>query len=79
MDDDASFGRWLQQRRRTLDVTQAALAHCAGCTADHLRDIEADRRRPSREIAVRLAACLNVAPEEQACDGYQSHPLGIHR
>lgn len=63
MDGDASFGRWLHQRRRALDLTQDDLGRCVGCSADHIRNIEADRRRPSKEIAERFVACLNIAPD----------------
>ena len=31
MDLDTSFGRWLRQRRRALDLTQDDLARRAGC------------------------------------------------
>ncbi len=31
-----------------------------------LRKIEADERRPSRQIAERLAECLKIAPDERA-------------
>ena len=66
MDGEPSFGRWLQQRRRALDLTQADLARCIGCAANHLRNIEADRRRPSREIAERLATCLSLKAADHA-------------
>ncbi len=31
MPDNASFGSWLKQRRKTLDLTQAELARLVGC------------------------------------------------
>jgi predicted ATPase/transcriptional regulator with XRE-family HTH domain len=65
MEQEASFGRWLQQRRSALRLTQSQLGDCAGCTAATIRKIEAESRRPSREIAVLLARCLEVAPAEQ--------------
>ncbi len=65
MDHDFSFGAWLQQRRKALDLTQADLGQCVGCSADHIRNLEADRRRPSKEIAEHLAKCLRIAEQDQ--------------
>ena len=48
-----SFGHWLQRRRKALDLTQEELARRVGCAAETLRKIEADARRPSRQIAER--------------------------
>lgn len=61
-----SFGEWLRQRRERLGQTRAELAECAGCSVSALRKIEADERRPSRQLAELLADCLRIAPEEQA-------------
>ncbi len=63
MEHTFSFGAWLQQRRKALDLTQAELGQCVGCSADHIRNLEADRRRPSKEIAERLLPCLQI-PEQ---------------
>jgi transcriptional regulator with XRE-family HTH domain len=49
METLVSFGGWLKERRKKLDLTQAELANCAGCTAATIRKIEADERRPSRQ------------------------------
>ncbi len=65
MEHDASFGRWLQQRRTALDLTRDNLSQCVGCSPATIRKIEADERRPSKEIAERLAACLAIAPDER--------------
>src|SRR3712207_8092354 len=62
---DASFGRWLQQRRKALDLTQDGLGRRVGCSRATIRKIEADARRPSKQVAERLAACLDLAPEDQ--------------
>ncbi len=64
MEQDASFGRWLQQRRKALGLTQEALGQRVGIARATIRKIEADERRPSKEIAERLAVCLHVATEE---------------
>jgi len=66
VDTDASFGTWLKQRRKALDLTQAELARRSGCAMATVQKIEADKRRPSREIADRFAAVLEIPPEERA-------------
>jgi predicted ATPase/transcriptional regulator with XRE-family HTH domain len=65
MDYLDSFGDWLRQRRESLRLTRPDLAECAGCSVSALRKIEADERRPSRELAELLGGCLNILPEEQ--------------
>jgi len=55
-----SFGRWLRSRRTALDMTQRALADRAGCSAETIRKLEAERLRPSRQLAERLAHALGV-------------------
>lgn len=65
MDYLVSFGDWLRQRRESLDLTRAELAHCAGCSVSALRKIEADERRPSRQLGELLAACLEISPEQR--------------
>jgi predicted ATPase/class 3 adenylate cyclase/Tfp pilus assembly protein PilF len=63
--DEFSFGRWLQRRRKALDLTQAALARRVGCAAETLRKIEADVRRPSRQLAERLSNVLELPEAER--------------
>jgi predicted ATPase/transcriptional regulator with XRE-family HTH domain len=60
-----SFGEWLGQRRRALGLTRSELAACAGCSVSTLRKIEADERRPSRQLAALLAGCLRIPAEAQ--------------
>src|SRR5262245_58177999 len=55
-----SFGAWLKQRRTALDLTQRVLADRADCSAETIRKLEADRLRPSRQLAERLALALGV-------------------
>lgn len=55
-----SFGYWVRRQRKALDLTQAALAHKVGCAPITIRKIEADERRPSRQMARRLAEALLV-------------------
>jgi predicted ATPase/class 3 adenylate cyclase len=65
MDEIASFGGWLRRQRKALDLTQAALANRAGCVAGTIKSIEADTRRPSRQLAERLANVLALRAEER--------------
>src|SRR5215207_10066109 len=66
MDGNASFGYWVRRQRKALDLTQAELARRVGCAEGTIRMIEADARRPSRQIAARLADQLAIAPSEHA-------------
>ncbi len=66
MDSTASFGAWLRRRRKALDLTQDALARQAGCALGTLKKIETDERRPSRQLAERLADCLALPAAERA-------------
>jgi predicted ATPase/transcriptional regulator with XRE-family HTH domain len=66
MDGDVSFGAWVRRRRRALDLTQADLARLASCATVMVRMIEADERRPSRELAERLADHLQLPPADRA-------------
>jgi transcriptional regulator with XRE-family HTH domain len=59
-----SFGRWLKLRRIALELTQAELASLVGCAEVTIRKIEADERRPSLQVAERLAQHLALAPDE---------------
>jgi predicted ATPase/class 3 adenylate cyclase len=60
-----SFGDWLKRRRQALGLTQAELARRVGCAVATIRKIEADERRPSVQIATRLADLLNLAPQDR--------------
>jgi len=73
MTGTASFGRWRKLRRLALDVTQVELGQLVGCSAMTIRKIEADERRPSRQLAERLAQHLDIAVVDMlriqyACD-----------
>ena len=52
MTEDISFGKWLRQRRRLLDLTQQAFADSVGCARSTLRRIEAGDLKPSKELAL---------------------------
>src|SRR4051794_29431166 len=59
-----SFGRWLRRRRGELGLSQQDLGEQINISPIMLRKIEADERRPSRQIALSLAAQLGVPPDE---------------
>src|SRR5262245_24493796 len=60
-----SFGAWVRRRRRALDLTLEELAAHIGCAAVTIRHIETDERRPSKQLAARLADGLQLSPEER--------------
>lgn len=65
MATDASFGRLVRTRRRSLDLTQEDLARRVGYSVITIRKVESDERRPSRQLAERLAHCLDVSLAER--------------
>ena len=66
MAETVSFGNWIRQRRRALDLTQDQLAARVGCSISAIRKIEADERRPSRQVAELLADTLQIPTTERA-------------
>lgn len=58
------FDDWVRQRRKALDMTQGELAARVGCAAVTIKKIEQATRRPSRQMAERLAEALAI-PEAQ--------------
>ncbi|NOK61304.1 MAG: hypothetical protein GFH27_549305n73 [Chloroflexi bacterium AL-W] len=60
-----SFGYWLKQYRKTADLTQCALAQQVGCTVEAIRKIEANKLRPSRRLAERLATSLCIPDKDR--------------
>ena len=65
MEATASFGYWIRRRRKALDLTQDELARRVGCSLGAIRKLEADERRPSLEMAERLAQVLELRPAER--------------
>jgi predicted ATPase/transcriptional regulator with XRE-family HTH domain len=59
------FGEWLKRRRQKLDLTQTQLAKRASCSVFAIRKIEAEERRPSKQLAELLAKSLEIPSEEQ--------------
>ena len=66
MNDIISLGLWIKRRRKALDLTQDELAQRVGCSLATIQKIEGDARRPSREIAARLADTLELAADERS-------------
>jgi len=66
MDDEVSFGLWLQKRRKALDLTREELAQRVGCSISALRKIESDERRPSKQLAELIASVLDIPAEERS-------------
>lgn len=64
--EEAVFGRWLNKRRRVLDLTQKELARRIGCSESTIRKLEGDERHPSREVATALASTLRIPAEQRA-------------
>lgn len=65
MESTASFGYWVRRRRKALDLTQGALAWQVGCARVTIKKIERDERRPSQQMAERLADCLAIPNDER--------------
>jgi predicted ATPase/DNA-binding XRE family transcriptional regulator len=62
--EEISFGEWLRQQRRMLDLTQQALADQVGCARITLRRIESGARKPSKELAHILLNKLGIPETE---------------
>jgi predicted ATPase/DNA-binding XRE family transcriptional regulator/Tfp pilus assembly protein PilF len=78
-----SFGNRLRALRRDRGLTQGELADIAGCSVIMIRKLEADQRRPSRHLAVRLAEVLEIPMRERSeflrdrGASSQTHPLAL--
>ncbi len=60
-----SFGKWLRQQRRALDLTQQAFADQVGCARITLRRIESGALKPSRELALILLEKSGIPKSER--------------
>lgn len=65
MNRDLSFPQVLKQHRTALDLTQYELAARVGCAEITLQRIEQGTLRPSRQLAERLAAMLDIPLDER--------------
>jgi predicted ATPase/DNA-binding XRE family transcriptional regulator len=66
MDTPPTFGEWLRQRRRDLDLTQDALARQVGCARITIRKLEANDIRPSTQLAELIVDRLGVPVQDRA-------------
>src|SRR5574341_443658 len=65
METTISFGYWIRRQRKALDLTQQVLAERVGCSLAAIKKIESDERRPSRQIAERMADVLSVPASQR--------------
>jgi predicted ATPase/DNA-binding XRE family transcriptional regulator len=61
----SSFGKWLREQRRTLDLTQEAFADQIGCARITLRRLENDALKPSKELALLLLEKVGIPQHER--------------
>ena len=66
MDELLTFGAWLKQRRKTLDLTQQNLADLAHCSIVSIRKIESGDLTPSKQLAEALSMALKIDAVDQA-------------
>ncbi len=66
MDHKQSFGDWLKRRRRVLGMSQVELGQRIGYANVTIRKIETNERRPSVQMAEKLAEVLSIPPEERS-------------
>ena len=66
MNNSSSFRAWLKRRRLERGLTQEELGELVGYAAQTITKIEGGQRRPSPQLARRLAEALALAPEEHA-------------
>jgi predicted ATPase/DNA-binding XRE family transcriptional regulator len=62
---EVSFGVWLKRQRKALGMTQEQLAQQVFCSTSALKKIEEGLRRPSAQIAERLAEIFNIPANEK--------------
>ena len=65
MESRELFGSWLRRHRRRADLTQRDLGSRVGCSHVTIRKLEADERRPSRQLAAMLAGVFEIPAAEQ--------------
>jgi predicted ATPase/transcriptional regulator with XRE-family HTH domain len=66
MSDPSTFRIWLKRRRTERGLTQEDLGEFVGYAAQTIRKIEGGQRRPSLQLALKLAQALELGPDEQA-------------
>lgn len=61
-----SFGTWMRLKRKSLDLTREGLAQRVGCSTGTIQKLEEEERRPSVQMAERLAEIFSIPPNEQS-------------
>jgi len=64
--NELTFGQWIRRLRGARDLTQERLAEEVPCAVQTIRALESGARRPSLEMAERLADILQIAAAERA-------------
>ncbi len=59
-----TLGTLLRRRRRQLEMTQAEVAAKVGCRPNYIGYLEADTRRPSPSVVLKLARALDLDGKE---------------
>lgn len=62
----SNFGQWLKQRRKSFDFSQQELAERVACSPVTIKKIEANQRRPSRQMLDLLMKELRVDTAERS-------------
>jgi predicted ATPase/transcriptional regulator with XRE-family HTH domain len=62
---DLPFGQLLRQLRKDYGLTQEDLAEQVGCSIETISKIERGERRPSKQVAERIAQVLDVPAAER--------------
>jgi predicted ATPase/transcriptional regulator with XRE-family HTH domain len=61
----STFRAWLKRRRQERGLTQEQLGELVGYAGQTIAKIEGGQRRPSPQLALRLAEALELPPEER--------------
>ncbi len=64
-DGSTTFSQWLKRRRQELGLTQDRLAELVGYASPTIQKIERGERKPSRDLATRLADVLAIPDHER--------------
>ena len=62
---DIPFGQLLRQLRKDYGLTQEDLAEQVGCSIETISKIERGERRPSKQVAERMAQVLDIPAAER--------------
>jgi predicted ATPase/transcriptional regulator with XRE-family HTH domain/tetratricopeptide (TPR) repeat protein len=71
------FGAWLKQRRKALGLSQDEVARLTHYSVATVRKIEADKLKPSRQLADLLAEAVQIPPAER--DDFQAFARGLEQ